>query len=149
MFLFFLVSNVVVPLVVTIKGVIGQRMGLNLLIVLMGVVHPIWPNKIWCNSSKHITMLPLSWISPNAHLLKSKARGFKITQRWMCRSWTTLWPSFIVMNKKLLLGLKVTHSWSGIGSKLICWLMLWTPHWQTTGIHTTTCPWCKSCINMV
>jgi hypothetical protein len=73
MFLFFLVSNVVVPLVVTIKGVIGQRMGLNLLIVLMGVVHPIWPNKIWCDNFEHITMLPWSLASLNAHLLKSKA----------------------------------------------------------------------------
>jgi uncharacterized membrane protein YqaE (UPF0057 family) len=47
MFYVFLVLDVVVPPVVAIKGVHWAKDGaINFLIVLMGVMHPIWPSKI-------------------------------------------------------------------------------------------------------
>ncbi len=99
---------------------IGQGMGPNLLARLIGAMHLIRSNTIWYNIYGHATTWLWNRASPNTYLLEKKAQGIKIMQPWMCGSWKTFVPNFVIMNRRQLLGLRGTQTWNGASSKLFC-----------------------------
>jgi len=119
LFLTFLVLDVVALCSVTIEGVHRAKDGPKFACRVNGcnASYTTKYNLVWhLRAHNIVTMEPKSL---DAHIFKGKAWGIKITWLWMHRFWTTLWSGSITMNKRQLLGLRGTQTWSGIGFRLI------------------------------